>query len=439
VLGSSAKVILVILFIVSLAARETALFLLTLALFSADALSRIWGRYCLDGIEYRRTLSRRQVTWGESISLDIEVVNRKLLPLPWLDVSDELPTAMPPIRARLDHSYRSGRALLANLLSLRPYERVRRRYTIPCVKRGEHDFGPARIRSGDLFGLITRETSIDEVQTLLVLPPVIPLTALGLPARQPLGELRTQSWLFDDPSRLAGARDYRPGDSQRRIHWAATARTQKLQSRVYEATTSHRLAVFLDLATGGSVWWWQGQDEELAEKAITAAAAVSTWGLDRGYQVGLATNGNHRGSWDEVSVAPASDDAQQSRLLVALARLQPFAGRSFAAVLDRQGSRLPFGTSVVVVATSVGESTAARLMALRARGHPVTILLAGDGSIGSGPSTLKGITVRRITVPDPAVRSARAEVGTDSASGDAESVASRASEPLRSAGTEVRA
>lgn len=403
-LGSLSKVFLVALLVLSIAARETSLFLLALALFGADGLSRLWGRYCLDGVEYRRGLSRRQVTFGETVALDVEIVNRKLLPLPWLDVTDELPAALPPAKVSLDRSHRAGRAALANLLSLRPYERVRRRYTLPCLRRGEHVFGPARVRSGDLFGLVTRETEVGEIHTLLVLPPVYPLADLGLPARQPLGDLRTQSWLFDDPSRLAGARDYRPSDGLRRIHWAATAKAQRLQAKVYEATTSHRLAIFLDLAAGDDVWWWQGMDEDTAERSIATAASVASWALGRGYQVGLATNGNYRGSWDEVVVAPASDAGQISRLLVALGRLQPFAGKGFAEVLDREGAKLPFGTTVVVIASAVGESTAARLLALRARGNPVAVLLTADEPAESGLASLRGISVQRVRLPAEARR-----------------------------------
>jgi uncharacterized protein (DUF58 family) len=82
-----------------------------------------------------------------------------------------------------------------------------------------------RLRTGDLFGLVSRELDLDLTSVLVVYPRVVPVTALGLPARQPIGERRTRSWLFEDPSRLVGVREHRPGDSLRRIHWAASART----------------------------------------------------------------------------------------------------------------------------------------------------------------------------------------------------------------------
>jgi uncharacterized protein (DUF58 family) len=402
-LGNLAKAGLFALFVLSIAARETPLFLLSLALFAADGLSRVWGRYCLDGVEYHRRLDRRRATFGETVALEVEIVNRKLLPLAWLDATDELPIELPPAKVALDRSHHAGRAALTNTLALRPYERVRRRYSLPCLKRGEHVFGPARVRSGDLFGFLTRQADVADVESLVVLPPIVELGDLGLPARQPLGDLRTQSWLFEDASRLAGAREYRPGDSLRRIHWAATARSQSLQSRVYEATTSHRLAIFLDLAPSDEPWWMQGLDEATVELGITTAASVASWALERGCQIGLATNGSHRGSWEEVVLSPTADAHQAERIMLALGRLQGFAARDFAGLLAREGARLAFGTTVVVIGAGVSAEVAARLLALRSRGHPVAVLLTTDEPSGGNIAGLGGgITGRRVRAPEKA-------------------------------------
>ena len=132
------------------------------------------------------------------------------------------------------------------LLSVRWYERVRRHYRVTCGARGFHAFGPATLRTGDVFGLATQEIDIPGEDYLLVYPKIVPLERLGLPARNPFGDvpLRRQ-WLFEDPLRTVGVRDYRPGDSPRRLHWKATARApgQALQVKLFEPTTTQRLHV----------------------------------------------------------------------------------------------------------------------------------------------------------------------------------------------------
>jgi len=395
--GGGMLSVLLVLLVVSLIARENSLFLLALALLVAAGLSRLWERYCLDRVTYRRHFSQRQAAYGESVELEVEVVNRKPLPLSWLEVEDEISTEFKPDRGRVYISHKPQRALLTNLLAFRPYERIRRRYVFPCLTRGEHVFGPVRLRSGDLFGFATREETREQVETFVVYPRVVPLTDLGLPARHPIGDLRTQSWIFEDVSRIAGAREYRPGDGLRRIHWPASVRAQRLQAKVYEATTSHNLAVFLNLATDEDYWWGLRYDPDVLELGIVTAASLANWGLEQGYQVGLYTNGMHRWSWGSVAVEPGRDPSQLERTLVALGRLQPFAVGRFDEMLPREARRLPFGATVVLVTAGLTPPIAQAALALRARGHAVTAVLTGRRELGT---SFDGIAIRRVGPPE---------------------------------------
>ncbi len=395
--GASTLGILLVLLLVSIVTRDTPLFLLALALLLAAMLSRLWERYGLVGVEYRRHLSKRQAQFGETIELEVEIVNRKLLPLAWLEVEDEIPRELPPARGKLSPSHKYGRALLTSLIALRPYERVRRHYPLPCPVRGEHVFGPLRLRTGDLFGLVTREEERTETDTLVVYPRVVPLTELGLPAHQPLGEVKTRSWLFEDPSRVVGVREYRPHDSLRRIHWAASARTQRLQVKVYEPTTSHQIVIFLNLTTTPADWWGLVWDPDVLELSISTAASIAVWALDKGYPVGLATNGLHRFSSRHVVVVTAGDPSHRLRILEALGRLQPFAVRPFEQTLAEESQRLPYGATAVVVTAGLAASVAAELLALRRRGHPVTLVLTGRETTSP---RLDGVVVRRVGPPE---------------------------------------
>ncbi len=396
--GSATLTLVIALFMLSLAARDTSLFLVSLVLLLAALLSRIWDRYCLTGLEYRRRFARSHASFGEVIEFEVEIVNRKLLPLAWLEVEDEIPRELPPARGRVYASHKPGRALLFNLVPLRPFERVRRRYPLPCNVRGEHVFGPARLRTGDLFGLVQRELVFEETDVLVVYPRVVPLISLGFPFRQPLGELRTRSWLFEDPSRIAGIRDYRPGDSWRRIHWSASARTQRLQTRIYEATTSQTLALYLNLRSVSGEWWGYFYDPPALELAITAAASITTWALAEGFQVGLFSNGMHRLVVEPVSVPFSAGTHRLPEFLDALGRLQPFAIRPFDRLLAEKTRHLPFGATIVVVSAVLSEAIAAELIAVRKRGFPVVLVLVSDEHVSV---RLEGITIRQVSPSEP--------------------------------------
>jgi uncharacterized protein (DUF58 family) len=236
--------VLVVVVIVSLILHQAIIFFGGLVLLLALSLAWVWGRYCLDGLAYRRGFSRPAVPFGEEVMLTIEIVNRKPLPLAWLDIADEVPEAVQLVQGSFRASWKPRRRTLPNLLALRWYERVTRRYRLRCVERGEHVFGPVELHSGDLFGLATRRLTLPQRQTLLVYPKVVPIEALGLPSRFPLGEERSSNRLFSDPLRVAGIRPYVQGDSVRQVHWKATARSGALQVKTYDPSATLRAMLF---------------------------------------------------------------------------------------------------------------------------------------------------------------------------------------------------
>jgi len=178
------------------------------------------------GLGERRVLGQQRAVFGEEVARTPEIVNDKTLPLAWLEIEDTVPGGALTLEpAHVSPSHIPNRRLLTMLLSVRWYERVRRHYTVTCAARGVHAFGPATLRTGDVFGLTTKEMEVPQEDYLLVYPKIVPFERLSLPASNPFGDvtLRRQ-WLFEDPLRTVGIRDYRPGDSPRRMHWKATAR-----------------------------------------------------------------------------------------------------------------------------------------------------------------------------------------------------------------------
>jgi hypothetical protein len=103
--------------------------------------------------------------------------------------------------------------------------------------------------------------------------------------------------------------------------------------------------------------------------------------------VGLSTNGAAGGGagsgagrrpGEELGVAPAGDPQQRVRLLEALARISQFARTPLPAMLSRDRTRLPWGTTVVVVSAVFPEDVLRALLALRGAGHlPVALRIGG--------------------------------------------------------------
>jgi uncharacterized protein (DUF58 family) len=387
------------LLLLSVLLREPLLFLVSSVLLLTAAVSKIWDAACLVGVTYRRQLGQTRAFYGEEIDLAVEITNAKPLPLAWLEVEDGAPGSGVQLKPDgLGPSHIPGRRKLSMLLSVRWYERVRRHYRLRCTGRGYHVFGPATLRSGDVFGFTLREVNVPEEDYLLVYPRVVTLDRLGLPSRDPFGAFaQRRQWLFEDPLRTVGVREYRPGDSQRRLHWKATARTGQLQVKLLEPTTALRLVVLLNVSTTDVNWSWQGYDPELLEDAITVAASVSSWAVDQGLQVGLIANARAWRSPATLRIPPSRDPRQLTHILEALARLVPMATMSIDSLARLERAALPYGSTVVVVTGVVGDALLRELEALRRAGlAPVVLHVGGRGL----PATASGgVDVLPVQVP----------------------------------------
>jgi uncharacterized protein (DUF58 family) len=402
------------------------------------AATDIWAKYCLQDLHFQRRFSERRVLFGEEIALSLSIENAKLLPLPWLEIEDCVPRSLTFMGRQLRISTASNMVILENLFSLRWYERVTRPYTVLCNARGVHMFGPTVLRSGDVFGFINHQETLINRQYLLVYPLVVPITSFGLPSRHPFGDNRAPRRLLEDPSRVVGVRDYMYGDDLRRVHWKATARMMQLQSKVYQATTTYTLVLFLNIVSQLDAWY--GIRPELQELAICATASVADWALDQGYAVGLYANtimyipemgvpvsssdvptspegpgehphanspdpgGEEKDQRLEVVLAdqlkrrrihlpPASNDEQRKRIMEVLARIQSYFGSSLEELIQTERTRLPAGATVVVVTSTVSDPLLDSLSRVKQSGHSVSILHVGDSLLSA---TLAGITVYHI-------------------------------------------
>lgn len=199
-----------------------------------------WGRWCLESVSYVRTLEHRRTTFGERLTVEIEIVNDKLLPLAWLHVRDEVPRELQVEGAVVTSAGR--RSELQIVLAMLPYQRVRRRLTVVCNERGVHRFGPATLRSGSPLGTHERRLELRNEVSLLVYPKVVPLSTIPIISRVPIGELRVRRSIALDPSRVMGVRQYATGDPVRDIEWRATARSGDLMVRVREPAASPSVA-----------------------------------------------------------------------------------------------------------------------------------------------------------------------------------------------------
>jgi uncharacterized protein (DUF58 family) len=206
------------------------------------------------------------------------------------------------------------------------------------------------------------------------------LPELGLPPDRPFGERKGRERIFEDPGRIAGLRDYRPGDPMRRIDWKASARRQSLQSRVYEPSGTLHMLIAINVHTLAHSW--EGYVPELLERLLSVAASVAQYGFESGYAIGLLANGSYPESDRPMRIPVGRHADQLMRVLEALAVINPLTLTALETSLDSEAQRFPFGATVVCVTARLDIPLAASLTRIAAAGHAVTVLSLAEKPFG---------------------------------------------------------
>lgn len=360
------------------------------ALYALGAVSLVayamtWS--ALDGIETERHITARDLEIGQDVIVTVAVRNRKPLPTIWLVAEDILPRGLEA----------AGQWARAELMM--PFSSTRLQYRIRCNRRGYFRLGPALFETGDFFGLNRRFATGEASSYITVYPRVIPLAQYAIPTSRPMGETVVKRRLVEDPTRLAGVREYRTGDPLRRIHWKATARTGKLHSRVYEYSTLIGANILLDFGREA----WDG-GRERSELAITCAASIASHLADRRQQVGLVTNGGDASdvmpTETERLTAPTrpriyqmlAEREQTDRLspvripvrrgehnlglmLRSLARLRMTDALGFAQMIIEEYETWPREATALAIVPGISRELLAALVTMRNAGFTVAVLM----------------------------------------------------------------
>ena len=336
----------------------------------------LWSRYGLASVGYERRIGTRRAVWGDEVPIDVEVWNRKLLPLPLLTADDHVTDTLRIADKPLVASERPGQGALQNSWSLLWYERVVRHLVIDARRRGAFAFGPVRLTVSDLFERGTNSEERELPDELLVRPRTVPVRAPHAPAA-PLGSARTRSSLFTDPSRYAGVRRYQPGDPMRRIHWRATARVGEPVSRRYEPVHERQVLIAVDLQTVPGPHWLMLFDDDQVEALCVAAASLARRMLRDDTACGLLLGAQLVGGRRWAYVPPSAASSQLGRIEDVLARVQPILSLPFENLLGVVPRRLAPGGTVLTLAARDPEPYADRLRRLSRTGYAVTHVCFG--------------------------------------------------------------
>lgn len=373
---------LLILFVVAAFLQLDWVYYLVYVVGGIWAASHWWVQRTLRRLEVQRHMADRAFP-GERIQVEHRFINHSWLPVPWLYVQ-----AQAPLELKDQQEYRA-------VLSIGSRSQASYCYTLLCKQRGLYRVGPLVISSGDLFGFTAAGLREADAANVIVYPRVLPLSALGLPSQSPFGGLASRQRIFEDPARLAGVRDYTPGDSLRRVHWKASAHTDRLLVKKFQPAIALNMVLALNL---------DRQDYPLrgavgyVEWAIEIAASLAAYAIEQRQSVGLLSNGQDMLT-EKVAgpVPPRPGRGHLMNVLALLARVQSQpAEESFAEWLPRQTTSLAWGATLLVVSPRIDGELVAALSDIHRRGANVIVLVCAPQAnfkLVQGHGEQMGLTV----------------------------------------------
>lgn len=367
------------------------------------------------GLEVGRSLDAETVEIGGTVESRLELHNNKDLPAFWLLWKEEIEPGL------------AAKGITCGFQTLRSEETVSASCLLHGIRRGLFRVGPAVLETSDPLGLVRRFRVDADVRFVTVLPRTVEIGHRWPLGHRPIHEVPRRS-LFEDPSRFLGVRDYRAGDSLRRIHWRATARSGRLQVKLFEPAVLEGVLVAVEM---GSAAWSQASAESGAdpavELAVTAAASIAEFVLAHGQAAGLLSNGGdaadrypsdwtggsfrrledalqeteaRRGiaAYRPLEVEPGGGRWQLDRLRTALARLTLAPGLTLPELLIAEAPRLPRSHVIFAVTPDLGSGLAEALAVLQRSGFEVGVVWiqrAGEEPAG-GP--LEGVPLEGVPV-----------------------------------------
>jgi uncharacterized protein (DUF58 family) len=190
-------------------------------------------------------------------------------------------------------------------------------YGLRSLRRGSFDFQPAALRLRSPLRLLERQVRVGESQSVRVYPDFGALAGYALLATD---HRLSQLGVLQRRRRGEGLdfhqlREYRIGDSLRRIDWKATARMHRLISREYQDERDQAIVLLLDCGRRMSA-----HDGELShfDAALNATLLLAHVGLRHGDAVGAMTMGG-----EARFIAPRKSRATITLMLDELYDLEP--------------------------------------------------------------------------------------------------------------------
>ena len=233
----------------------------------------IWSRLLLRGItiEVQKRIPNSRV--GDLVTGYLRVRNQSMfskLALEIRELSDE-------------DTLQSGR-----VIDMKPHSIQGWKTNVSPGRRGVFSLGPVQISGSDLYGLFHVVKTLSDIDQITVWPNTQELPFYYPELSGKNGDSSNLKSSFQPTPNISHVREYIPGDSLGRIHWASTAKTGELMVKQFDDEIGADHWVIVDLNSQVHTESLRFSTEEFS---ISVAASICERLVDLKLPVGVITSG----------------------------------------------------------------------------------------------------------------------------------------------------
>lgn len=255
---------------------------------AATLFSKYFAAHCRDRLEVQCGLDKQRVKAGDTFYFNFELVNKKLLFLPVIKIMFILPSCFVVEGMGQDSSKKDTQTVFTYgvTTSLLSYQKVKKKLRFTASKRGFYQI-KVSVHLIDFLGLKDVSLMENETAILIVHPRAERKVASFLDTDSFQGSQIVSRWIYQDPIFYSGIREYDSRDSMKDIDWKASAKSNRLLVKKYDATSDTKLTVFLLSEYQDR---FNKDYEQFIEDAAEMMAAFAKEAYQSDVPVGLATN-----------------------------------------------------------------------------------------------------------------------------------------------------
>jgi uncharacterized protein (DUF58 family) len=287
-------------------------------------------------IDASRSLSNVKIFEDDKVEVTLQLRNKGRT-LQFLELFDTLPN-----RVSIENGSNYA------VLPLRKNEAITITYEISCPVRGHYQVGPLCLRVRDYLGMFYKETAIDTVSELTVIPQIEEIGDIAVQAKANIYPGIMQAKRTGIGTEFFGLRNYTTSDTFKRINWKSFARWSHLMVNEYELESTTDIIIMLDARETQDTGTLKHNP---IEYGIKAAVAISSRFLKRRDRVGLIIYGESEGKlkW----VYPESGKKQLYKTIKELVEVQTDGDFPFNAAIDTAVTHMLPKKSLIVLISSL--------------------------------------------------------------------------------------